>query len=247
MDRDPWAVVPLLRTPPASPRPAVNRLHVRLVVLVALLVPQAAAGQSVDERLLLWVYEAEAPAVRTTLRAADASALTLFAAVPAAAWGYALVEPEARDEAWRLSLSAAGAFGAAMAAKRVVRRPRPFDAVPGVTSRSRGVSARLEREDVHSFPSGHAALAFALATAGALEAPRWYVAAPGMVWAATVSVSRVWMGVHYPSDVLAGALLGAGSAVVVHLLRDALTPDGLEPDGPEGAAVTVFAVRVPLP
>ena len=58
-----------------------------------------------------------------------------------------------------------------------------------------------------SFPAGHAATAFAGATLLSYIAPR---AAPGfLLLAAAIGYSRVYVGVHYPSDVLAGALVGA--------------------------------------
>jgi undecaprenyl-diphosphatase len=57
-----------------------------------------------------------------------------------------------------------------------------------------------------SFPSGHAATAFAGATILAAYAPRQTV--PLLVLAALVSWSRVYVGVHYPLDILVGALLG---------------------------------------
>ncbi|GGO44059.1 phosphoesterase [Streptomyces daqingensis] len=91
--------------------------------------------------------------------------------------------------------------------KRSVRRQRPvLDAVP--------VIRRLHRQPVTtSFPSGHAASAAAFVTGVALESPRWgAVVAPV---AAAVAFSRVYTGVHYPSDVLVGAALGVGSAFAV--------------------------------
>jgi undecaprenyl-diphosphatase len=59
----------------------------------------------------------------------------------------------------------------------------------------------------HSFPSGHAASAFAFATGVASEAP--LAGGPFTALAALVAYSRVHTGVQYPSDVVAGAVIGA--------------------------------------
>ncbi|MGW4454532.1 phosphatase PAP2 family protein, partial [Streptomyces sp. NPDC004599] len=91
--------------------------------------------------------------------------------------------------------------------KRSVRRARPvLDSVP--------LSRQLKRQPITtSFPSGHAASAAAFATGVALESPRWGAAVAPVAF--SVAVSRVYTGVHYPSDVLAGAALGAGAAFAV--------------------------------
>ncbi|MGX4688880.1 phosphatase PAP2 family protein [Streptomyces sp. JNUCC 63] len=91
--------------------------------------------------------------------------------------------------------------------KRSVRRPRPvLDPVP--------VVRRLRRQPITtSFPSGHAASAAAFATGVALESSAWGAAVAPV--AAAVALSRVYTGVHFPSDVLAGAALGAGAAFAV--------------------------------
>lgn len=70
----------------------------------------------------------------------------------------------------------------------------------------------------HSFPSGHTSMAFATATSISLLYPKWYVIAPSFLWASSIGYSRMYLGVHYPSDVLAGALIGAGSAIGTHYL-----------------------------
>ena len=91
--------------------------------------------------------------------------------------------------------------------KRSVRRTRPtLDPVPLVR--------QLKRQPITtSFPSGHAASAAAFATGVAMESPAWGLAVAPIAW--SVALSRVYTGVHFPSDVLAGAALGAGAAFAV--------------------------------
>jgi undecaprenyl-diphosphatase len=64
-----------------------------------------------------------------------------------------------------------------------------------------------------SFPSGHATVAFACATALTLAVPR--LALPFYALAALIAFSRVYVGVHYPGDIVAGALLGLVVGLVV--------------------------------
>ena len=67
--------------------------------------------------------------------------------------------------------------------------------------------------DPHSFPSGHAARTAMLATLAFAFGPLWLGIA-FVVWALLVSLARVWMGVHFLSDVLAGIVLGVFFALV---------------------------------
>jgi membrane-associated phospholipid phosphatase len=90
-----------------------------------------------------------------------------------------------------------------------INRKRPSERYPDeifVTSPIHG----------QSFPSGHTVLAFSTATTLALEYRKWYVVVPAYMWAGSISYSRMYMGKHYPSDVLGGMAVGIGGAYVTH-------------------------------
>jgi len=69
----------------------------------------------------------------------------------------------------------------------------------------------------YGFVSGHAANSFALATFISLLFPRRWVIAAMVFWAVLVSYSRIYLGVHYPGDVMGGWILGALIAFVLYL------------------------------
>lgn len=94
--------------------------------------------------------------------------------------------------------------------KYSVNRERPYIAHPDLN-----VDPAFY-ESSASFPSGHTSLAFSVATSLSLTHPKWYVIAPAYLWAGSVGYSRLNLGVHYPTDVLAGAVLGAGSAYLTY-------------------------------
>lgn len=95
-----------------------------------------------------------------------------------------------------------------LALKKAVKRDRPFETYPDIDQAASSVG--------ESFPSGHTSLAFATATSISLAYPKWYVIAPSFIWASTVGYSRMHLGVHYPSDVVAGAIIGSGSAYLTY-------------------------------
>lgn len=92
--------------------------------------------------------------------------------------------------------------------KYIVNRPRPFVTYPDIE--------KLTAADSPSFPSGHTSSAFATATSLSLIYPKWYIIASSYTWACAVAYSRMYLGVHYPSDVLAGAIIGSGSAFLCY-------------------------------
>jgi undecaprenyl-diphosphatase len=116
-------------------------------------------------------------------------------------------------------LSAGLALAVAQVVARLVDRPRPFVAHPDDLRLFAGHAADP------GFPSDHATAAFAIAVALLLRSRAWGAAALGA--AVLLSVARVAMGIHYPSDVLAGAALGALAALVLHRPRVRARTDAL--------------------
>ncbi|OJF71003.1 phosphatase PAP2 family protein [Alteromonas sp. V450] len=83
--------------------------------------------------------------------------------------------------------------------KKLFKRPRPCDFLMNLT-------AHVTPSDKFSLPSGHTAAAWLMACIIAHFYPPFAVVA--YIWAALIGLSRVLLGVHYPSDVVAGTLLG---------------------------------------
>jgi undecaprenyl-diphosphatase len=93
------------------------------------------------------------------------------------------------------------ADGLAELGKVIVQRHRPYEHQLGPATSS------------YSFPSGHATTSFACATVLTAFAPRWRV--PFFVLATLIGLSRLYNGVHYPTDVVAGAFLGVLTALLL--------------------------------
>jgi undecaprenyl-diphosphatase len=93
--------------------------------------------------------------------------------------------------------------------KHGIKRNRPCDVVSSVHQ-------RVAPADQFSFPSGHTAAAFIIATL--LSHFFGILAAPVYIWALLVGFSRIYLGVHYPTDILAGVVIGiccASTGIIV--------------------------------
>ena len=102
---------------------------------------------------------------------------------------------------------------ATVAIKNIVRRPRPRVSYPDRIIWYENMTSK-------SFPSGHTSSAFNTATSVTLCFPKWYIAVPSYVWATAVGYSRMNLGVHYPTDVLYGALLGSATAFLTFKINN---------------------------
>ncbi|KAB8170983.1 phosphatase PAP2 family protein [Streptomyces sp. 3MP-14] len=162
-----------------------------------------------DRLIFARVAAAEPPGVQAVLprlsKAANHSRLWLASAAGLAALGG---RPGRRAAARGVAALALASLTTNVFVKYAAHRERPLiDGVP--------LARRLARSPrTSSFPSGHAASAAAFATGVALESGGLGAAVAPV--AAAVAVSRVYVGVHYPADVLAGCALGVGAALVTH-------------------------------
>lgn len=109
-----------------------------------------------------------------------------------------------RKDAIFIGESVAASVFITIALKETIKRDRPFTSYPEIE--------KLSSAGGYSMPSGHTSIAFATATSLSMAYPKWYVIAPSFVWASAVGYSRMHLGVHYPTDVVTGALIGSGSA-----------------------------------
>jgi len=111
--------------------------------------------------------------------------------------------------------------------KLVFQRPRPADILPLVT------------ENSFSYPSGHATvgmtfyalLAFCLIGEIKNKTVRKYLTGLALIWIFMIGISRIYLGVHYPSDVLSGWLLGGGFVLVFKYAADRLSAKDVRNQG----------------
>lgn len=171
------------------------------------------AIQRLDDRILLNAMEKRTEARTSMFLLLSKTNNYVNYAVPVGllATGIFNHDREMRQNALYVASSSAVTFLVTNLIKITVRRPRPF---------VRNIKiVPVYRAGGYSFPSGHASSSFTTATSLTRVFPKWYVAVPSYLWASAVSYSRIYLGVHHPSDVAAGAVLGAGAALSLQSLK----------------------------
>jgi undecaprenyl-diphosphatase len=171
-----------------------------------------ALALALDLRAFRWLH--------ATLSEGGWLALMSVLTVIGSGWGALMVlplfaSPRTRRFAGSLTAVLAATTVAVFVLKAIIQRKRPYLVVPGVHARI------FEAPTDFSFPSGHAAGSFAFATfvavvlvSHAMGAPRrrkrrLALSVLALVMALGIALSRCALGVHFPGDILAGALLGA--------------------------------------
>jgi len=184
-----------------------------LPLIAFLLITTVVNAQNIDIRILRDINLNRNQSLDPTFKTISNSVNTISIATPAVIYSLGLLKHD-KD------LKQAGVFIGetflvntiiTTGLKRGLQRPRPFITYPDLDKQSAGGS--------YSFPSGHTSDAFSTATAVSMTFPKWYVVAPSFLWASAVGYSRMDLGVHYPTDVLAGAIVGCGTAFLTQKLN----------------------------
>ena len=177
-----------------------------LVAILLFITPFKIFSQNLDIRILRSINSPTTKTSDNFFKFVSNSNTEVILAVPVTLGIAGLIEHDKKLIRNACLLVAADAInlGFTYAIKYSVNRKRPYETYPDILQKSDGGGP--------SFPSGHTSSAFATATYVSLTYPKWYIIAPSYLWAGTVGYSRLYLGVHYPSDVLGGMIIGAGSA-----------------------------------
>jgi len=182
----------------------------RILIFVLLLQSLTIYSQNIDIRLLRHINIDRNKHLDGTFKLITNSVGPVSIAAPLLVFGTGLLEKDKtlQQKGIVMGESFIVASFISISMKYAVNRPRPFVTYPEIQKVTSGGSP--------SFPSGHTSDAFSTATSLSIAFPKWYIIAPSYIYASAVGYSRMDLGVHYPSDVLAGAIIGAGSAYLCY-------------------------------
>nr|WP_294944634.1 phosphatase PAP2 family protein [uncultured Mucilaginibacter sp.] len=177
---------------------------------VAVVVPKADNFiQRFDDRTMISLALHRTPQATPTARFLSRNLMYGNIGIPAGLLigGIITNDRNMRENAGYIASSTAISFVATYLIKKLVGRPRPF------IRNLKIVPVYIPGES--SFPSGHTSTSFSTAMAVSQAYPKWYVIAPAFLWAGATGYSRMYLGVHYPTDVLGGAALGSATAIAL--------------------------------
>ncbi|MGN0482634.1 MAG: phosphatase PAP2 family protein [Lachnospiraceae bacterium] len=165
---------------------------------------------TIDGQILLWIQEhlrcsALTPFFRFITHLGDAGIIWIVLTT------ILVLIPKTRKVGWMSALSLVFTLIVDnLLLKNIVARIRPYDRIPEI-------QILIERQRDFSFPSGHTGSSFAAAVVMARNLPKRY-GVPALVLAILIAFSRLYVGVHFPTDVAGGAVIGILLALVAEKL-----------------------------
>lgn len=179
-----------------------------LILFIFLGLTISLSAQNWDINTLEKLNDLDSRFARRSSKVLSKTAPYIAVGVPTAMGIYALIDKDndLLKDAIYIGTSVIEATAISYGLKYSIDRERPFDRYPDKI-------VKRDSPSSPSFPSTHTAAAFSLATSLSIKYPKWYVITPSALWACSVGFARMNQGVHYPTDVIGGAVIGAGCAV----------------------------------
>jgi membrane-associated phospholipid phosphatase len=178
-------------------------------VLVFLSLIRVNAQKNLDYRVLKSLNVNEYPALDETMRWTSHGVYPFMVLGAGGVWldGYLRKDQEMMRNGYKCAIGIGTTVLISETLKRSIKRTRPYNQYPG------DIILRTKNSGF-SFPSGHTCAAFATATSLTLSTKKWQFAVPAFTYAGVVGYSRMRLGAHYGSDVLAGIIIGVGSSLL---------------------------------
>jgi len=185
----------------------------KLILYILLLIPIQIFSQNIDVDILKHVNSQETYKSDSFFRFISNSEIYVIGSIPVGMATVGLLDKDKTTlkNAGCVAISSAINLGITAILKYTVKRQRPFRTYPGIIFNKSG-RAMMDP----SFPSGHTSTSINTATSLSLMYSKWYVIVPSYLWAGTAAYSRMDLGVHYPSDVFAGSLIGFETSYVTY-------------------------------
>ena len=173
--------------------------------------------QNIDVKIFRTINNSRSNFINSVIPYTDKSLLPVSILLPISLFTVSRINERYYDEnsAMLLALSELTATTITYSIKNIVKRERPFRTLNNVYH-----NWKRPETDRFSFPSGHTTTSFALATSLTLRYPDKPILISCLYFYATVvSLGRIYLGLHYPSDILGGIAVGTGSALLIHAMR----------------------------